>query len=126
MVNCADYPAPLRNLRHQTVSASRNHGLAAAMNSSGEGVVLGSRWARAITKTSQVVRLVRAKTQLVIWCGIMLLRLRVARAGTNGMLAFQSAVGSTQPKMFERFDSGRSRLDTSEISVEMGCNVVRN
>jgi len=32
---------------------------------------------------------------------------------------------STQPKILERFDSGRSRLDVCQVSVEMGCNVVR-
>jgi len=74
-----DYPAPMRNLRHQTVSASRNHGLAAAMNSSGEGAVLASRWARPMIKTSHVVRLVRAKTQFVMWCGIMVPRLWVSK-----------------------------------------------
>jgi len=66
-------PVPLRNLRHQTVSASKNQGLAAAISSSGDGAVLGSKCARAMTKTSQVVRLVRAKTLLVMWCGMVAL-----------------------------------------------------
>lgn len=70
----------MRNMRHHTVSASRNHGLAATMNSSGEGAVLGSRWARPIIKTSHVVRLVRAKTQFVMWCGMVVPRLWGSRA----------------------------------------------
>jgi hypothetical protein len=58
------------NLRHQTVSASRNHGLTLSTSCSGDMLARVSRYPRAMMKTSQVVILVRTKAALVIWCGI--------------------------------------------------------
>lgn len=52
----------IQNLRHHTVSASKNHGLTASIMSSGAIMRCASRYGSAMRKTSHVVKLVRAKT----------------------------------------------------------------
>lgn len=117
------HPVPLRNLRHQTVSASRNHGLAAAISSSGDGAVRGSKCARAMTKTSQVVRLVRAKTLLVMWCGMVTPTLLVVIVCWDGIFLSEivSAMRRWRPdgrmkkaRVFVKI-SGFSRMKSSAV-----------
>lgn len=70
MLNIHHHRQSNHTFRHQTVSASRNHGVTASMNSSGDGIRCGSMCGSAMRKTSHVVRLVRAKAELHIPWGI--------------------------------------------------------
>jgi hypothetical protein len=57
-------PISIQNLRHHTVSASRNQGFTPSIKSSGDIMWRASRYGSAMIKTSQVVKHVRAKTAL--------------------------------------------------------------
>jgi hypothetical protein len=78
------YLNPIINRLHHTVSASMNHGAALSISCSGVIICLASRNPSARMKTSQVVSDVRANTEEVIPCGMLMWTWRLGKVGRAG------------------------------------------
>ena len=89
------YLNPIIKRLHHTVSASMNHGAALSTSCSGLIIWLASRNPSARMKTSQVVSVVRANTEEVMPCGILMWIWRLGESRTDrwegGRLSWMSS-----------------------------------